>query len=122
MITLTVGPLSAEAVPSKLMATATGLVIGVGEIFGGGIAPVIAGYVAHHFGIRDVPYLGVGGFIVGIFVSSCLEGDGAGRTGAGSVRQAGGNQDEAERFVSRVGRGVTRKGRSNSAIGRLCDR
>ena len=73
LITLTVGPLSAEAVPSKLMATATGLVIGVGEIFGGGIAPVIAGYVAHHFGIQYVLYLAVGGFIVGTFVSIALK-------------------------------------------------
>jgi MFS family permease len=99
LITLTVGPLSAEAVPSKLMATASGLVIGVGEIFGGGIAPVIAGYVAHHFGIQYVPYLGVGGFVVGIFVSLALKETAPVRTGAGSARQAGGDQDEAERFV-----------------------
>ena len=38
LITLTVGPLSAEAVPARLMATASGLVIGVGEIFGGSFA------------------------------------------------------------------------------------
>src|SRR3954470_6924829 len=35
LITLTVGPISAESVPAKLMSTASGIVIGVGEIFGG---------------------------------------------------------------------------------------
>ena len=50
-ITLTVGPLCAETVPVTLMATASGVVIAVGELFGGGIAPVIAGQVASAFGI-----------------------------------------------------------------------
>src|SRR6202000_810197 len=39
LITLTVGPLCSEAVPAALMATASGLVIAVGELFGGGLAP-----------------------------------------------------------------------------------
>jgi predicted MFS family arabinose efflux permease len=50
-ITLTVGPLCAETVPATLMATASGVVIAVGELFGGGLAPVIAGHVAAAFGI-----------------------------------------------------------------------
>ena len=50
-ITLTVGPLCAETVPATLMATASGVVIAVGELFGGGLAPVIAGHVATAFGI-----------------------------------------------------------------------
>jgi predicted MFS family arabinose efflux permease len=50
-ITLTVGPLCAETVPPVLMATASGVVIAVGELFGGGLAPVIAGQVATQFGI-----------------------------------------------------------------------
>jgi predicted MFS family arabinose efflux permease len=50
-ITLTVGPLCAETVPTHLMATASGVVIAVGELFGGGLAPVIAGHVAATFGI-----------------------------------------------------------------------
>jgi MFS family permease len=71
LITLTVGPLSAEAVPAKLMATATGSVIGVGEIFGGGIAPIIAGTVAAMFGIQYILYLAAGAMVVG-FVNSLL--------------------------------------------------
>jgi predicted MFS family arabinose efflux permease len=50
-ITLTVGPLCAETVPPTLMATASGVVIAVGEFFGGGLAPVIAGHVASAYGI-----------------------------------------------------------------------
>jgi len=57
LITLTVGPLCAEAVPPGLMATASGVVIAVGELFGGGLAPVLAGIVAHNFGIQHVLWL-----------------------------------------------------------------
>ena len=51
-ITLTVGPISAESVPAQLMSTASGTIIGIGEIFGGGLAPTAAGYIAKHFGIE----------------------------------------------------------------------
>ena len=67
-ITLTVGPLSAESVPAKLMATAAGVAIGVGEIFGGGIAPVIAGAVAGRFGIQYTLYLAIVALAVGVLV------------------------------------------------------
>ncbi len=53
-ITLTVGPICAESVAPGLMATASGAVIAVGEIFGGGIAPIAAGYFAEFFGIGHV--------------------------------------------------------------------
>ena len=72
-ITLTVGPLTVESVPAKLMATASGLVVGTGEVFGGGIAPSIAGYVAKHFGIANVLYLAVGGMALGIVVALSLQ-------------------------------------------------
>jgi len=73
MITLTVGPLSAESVPAKLMSTASGLVVGIGEVFGGGVAPVIAGYVAKHFGIQYIMYLGFVALAVGLVVTLCLK-------------------------------------------------
>ena len=40
------GPVAAEAAPIGMVASVAGLVIGAGEIFGGGIAPVIAGRIA----------------------------------------------------------------------------
>jgi MFS family permease len=72
LITLTVGPISAEAVPPMLMTTASGLVIGVGEIFGGGIAPVIAGYVAKHFGIQHIMHVGLAALSLGFVVALSL--------------------------------------------------
>ena len=36
------------------MASATGLVLFTGELLGGGIGPVVAGYVAGHFGVRTI--------------------------------------------------------------------
>jgi MFS family permease len=59
-ITLTVGPLCAETVPPALMATASGVVIAVGELFGGGLAPVITGHVAKAFGIDKLLLLALG--------------------------------------------------------------
>jgi predicted MFS family arabinose efflux permease len=68
LIALTVGPLCTEALPTSLMATASGLVIAVGELFGGGLAPVIVGHVAQRFGIEHVLWLPiavmVGGFLL----------------------------------------------------------
>lgn len=71
-ITLTVGPVCAEAVPSSLMATASGLVIAVGEIFGGGLAPVIAGQMAEHFGIGHLLWLPLGAVTLGLLLSLLL--------------------------------------------------
>lgn len=48
------GPLTMESVPAALSSTAVGLVVGVGEVFGGGLAPVLAGYIADHHGIENV--------------------------------------------------------------------
>ena len=47
------GPIAAEAAPLGLIASVSGLVIGVGEIFGGGIAPGIAGSIAANSGIQQ---------------------------------------------------------------------
>jgi len=64
-IALTVGPTSAESVPVGLMATSSGLIIGLGEIFGGGIAPVIAGACVEHFGLYAVLHAGVAALFIG---------------------------------------------------------
>jgi predicted MFS family arabinose efflux permease len=70
LIALTVGPLCAEAVPATLMATASGLVIAVGEFFGGGLAPVIVGHVAQRFGIEHVLWLPI--VVMGVGFLLCL--------------------------------------------------
>lgn len=73
MTCLTVGPLTTESVPPALMSTATGMVVGVGEIFGGGIAPAIAGFVAQNFGIQYVLHLALGGLVAGVIVALALK-------------------------------------------------
>lgn len=71
LVTLTAGPVIAESVPSTLMAAASGLVICAGEWFGGGIAPIITGFVAQDYGIQHVLYLAVVALLVG-FINSCF--------------------------------------------------
>ncbi|MGH8221183.1 MAG: MFS transporter [Steroidobacteraceae bacterium] len=66
------GPIPAEAAPAGLIASVAGLVIGTGEIFGGGIAPSIAGGIAQHFGIQYTLYLALGGQLLGLVVCAFL--------------------------------------------------
>jgi MFS family permease len=70
LITLTVGPVCTETVPTPLMATASGLVIAVGELFGGGLAPVIVGRAAQRFGIEHVLWLPIA--MIGVGIVLCL--------------------------------------------------
>jgi MFS family permease len=60
------GPLTMESVPASIASTAVGLVVGVGEIVGGGIAPSIAGYIAQHYGIQHVFGVGLGALVASI--------------------------------------------------------
>ena len=73
LITLTVGPLCSEAVPATLMATASGLVIAVGELFGGGLAPFIVGHLAQHFGIQHVLMLPIGVVAIGFLLCLAIQ-------------------------------------------------
>jgi fucose permease len=47
-------------------------VVGAGEIFGGGIAPSIAGFVAKNYGIQYILYLCLAGVALGVVVSLFL--------------------------------------------------
>ncbi len=51
LLSLLSGPVATEAAPLGLVASTIGFVSGVGETFGGGIAPAIAGFIAQHFGL-----------------------------------------------------------------------
>jgi predicted MFS family arabinose efflux permease len=66
------GPIPAEAAPAGLIASVAGLVIGAGEIFGGGVAPSVAGGIAQHFGIQYTLFFALGGQIAGILISLLL--------------------------------------------------
>ena len=66
------GPIPAEAAPVGLIATAAGIVIGAGEIFGGGVAPSIAGAIAQNAGIQYTLYFALGGQVLGLVLSLFL--------------------------------------------------
>jgi MFS family permease len=69
-IALITGPIATESAPVGLVSSAIGVVVGTGEIFGGGIAPAIADYVARSYGLPSVLYVALTGVVLGIFV--CL--------------------------------------------------
>ncbi len=67
-VALITGPIATESAPRGLVSSAIGLVVGVGEIFGGGVAPIIAGGVADRFGLPSVLYVALAGAVLGIVV------------------------------------------------------
>ena len=68
-LALIAGPMAAEAAPLGLIASVAGIVIGAGEIFGGGVAPAVAGAIAQTYGIQYTLYFAMGGQLLGILVS-----------------------------------------------------
>ncbi|SDG14946.1 MFS transporter [Paraburkholderia phenazinium] len=66
------GPIATEAAPIGLVASSVGFVSGAGEIFGGGLAPAIAGFIAQHFGLSSTLTFALGGLVVGAVVSLFL--------------------------------------------------
>ncbi|MCQ0029997.1 MFS transporter [Burkholderia glumae] len=66
------GPIATEAAPAGLVASSIGFVSGAGEIFGGGLAPAVAGFVAQHFGLPSTLTFALGGLIAGAVVSLFL--------------------------------------------------
>ena len=49
-----------ESAPRGLVSSAIGIVVGSGEIFGGGVAPSVAGFIAQHYGIQGILVFGAG--------------------------------------------------------------
>lgn len=71
-LALIAGPLAAEAAPAGRIASVAGLVIGVGEIFGGGIAPAIAGGIAKSYGLQYTLVFAVCSLLLGLCLSFFL--------------------------------------------------
>ncbi|MGX7896589.1 MFS transporter [Tsuneonella sp. HG222] len=67
------GPVAAEAAPVGMIASVAGLVIGAGEIFGGGVAPMIAGQIAAGSGIENVFTFVIASLILGFVVALFLK-------------------------------------------------
>jgi predicted MFS family arabinose efflux permease len=67
------GPVAAEAAPAGMVASVAGLVIGAGEVFGGGVAPAIAGQIAGASGIQNVFTFAIASLVVGFIVALFLK-------------------------------------------------
>jgi len=70
LLSLITGPIAAEAAPLGMIASTTGIIVGVGEIFGGGIAPAIAGGLASKYGLQAPLFMALAGLAVGVLVSA----------------------------------------------------
>jgi MFS family permease len=71
-LAVTAGPLAAEAAPLGMVGAVSGLVIGAGEVFGGGVAPSVAGALAQNYGLPYVLYFALAGQVLGILLSLFL--------------------------------------------------
>lgn len=72
-VALITGPIATEAAPAGLISSAIGVVVGAGEIFGGGVAPSIAGFIGDNYGIENTLYVALAGVTLGVFVSLGLK-------------------------------------------------
>lgn len=68
-LAVTVGRLTVDAVSPDRAATATGVVMGVGEIVGGAVAPALAGVAAQAWGIQIILPIAMGAAFVGLLVA-----------------------------------------------------
>src|SRR6185295_5488815 len=64
-VALITGPIATESAPVGLISAAIGIVVASGEIFGGGIAPVIGGGIAQSRGIENILWMPLVGVTVG---------------------------------------------------------
>ncbi|TPE54795.1 MFS transporter [Maribrevibacterium harenarium] len=62
----------AETVSSTQVATALGLIMGVGEIVGGFVTPVLAGFAADAYGLDIVMWIAAGGSVIALLLSFML--------------------------------------------------
>ena len=72
VLSLLTGPVASESAPTGMLSTASGLIIGVGEIFGGGMALLLAGYIIGTYGIEYMLYLALGGLMLGAILMTGL--------------------------------------------------
>ena len=68
VMAITVGPLVSSSVPAAIATTATGLVVGFGEIIGGALAPALAGAASDVVGIAVIIKICIGAVIVALLV------------------------------------------------------
>lgn len=72
-IALITGPIATESAPVGMVAASIGLVVGVGEIFGGGLGPIMGSFVIPNYGFQGPLYVALFGMIIGFFASLLLK-------------------------------------------------
>ncbi|TQM43571.1 MFS transporter [Pseudonocardia cypriaca] len=70
--TLFMATIPAETVPRAVMATALGLIMGVGEVVGGFVAPALAGQLSDVFGLGAAMFVSAGAAVVVTLLSLAL--------------------------------------------------
>lgn len=71
--TLFMATIPAETVPREVMATALGMIMGIGELVGGFVAPTIAGFAADRFGLSIVMWMSCGGAVLAALLALLLK-------------------------------------------------
>nr|WP_245621059.1 MFS transporter [Paraburkholderia ferrariae] len=85
--TLFMATIPAESTNPRTIATALGLIMGVGELVGGFLSPTIAGFAADHYGMPVVMWIASAGALVPALLSCFLRETAPARISAGSARQ-----------------------------------
>jgi MFS family permease len=88
LLSLLTGPIATEGAPAGLVASAVGLVSGSGEILGGGLSPVVAGYLAEHYGLHSTLTFALYGFLGGIVLSLFFRETAPAKVAAGKLAPA----------------------------------
>ncbi|MFV3092046.1 MFS transporter [Pseudomonas sp. GW6] len=70
--TLFMATVPAETVPRGYIATALGLVMGLGELAGGFVAPTVAGFAADRFGLPIVMWISCASALIAAFIALFL--------------------------------------------------
>lgn len=71
--TLFMATIPSETVSPTLIATALGLVMGTGEVIGGGVVPFAAGFLADRYGLVIVMWIAGGGAVAATLLSLLLD-------------------------------------------------
>jgi len=72
-VALITGPIATESAPVGLISAAIGIVVAAGEVFGGGVAPVIGGSIAQSQGIQNILWMPLVGVSLGAVVCLLLK-------------------------------------------------
>ncbi|MDA8483716.1 MFS transporter [Pseudomonas resinovorans] len=71
--TLFMATIPAETVSRSVIATALGMIMGIGELIGGFVSPTIAGFAADRYGLSIVMWMSCGGALLAAFLSLFLK-------------------------------------------------